>query len=88
MNGVAEIVNGVEDHVHILASLRPIHCVADLMRDLKKDSTNWVKEILTEDSPGRKVMRSLPLAQKQPLRCETISPDSRCIMRDIRSLMN
>ncbi len=44
MNGVAYSVGGVEDHVHVLASLRPIHCLADLMRDLKKDSTNWVKE--------------------------------------------
>jgi hypothetical protein len=24
MNGVAEIVGGVDDHVHLLASLRPI----------------------------------------------------------------
>ena len=44
MNGVAEIVGGVEDHVHLLASLRPVHRIADVMRDLKKDSTNWVKE--------------------------------------------
>lgn len=44
MNGVAEIVGGVEDHVHLLASLRPVHRLADVMRDLKKDSTNWVKE--------------------------------------------
>lgn len=44
MNGVAEIVGGVDDHVHVLASLRPVHCVADVMRDLKKDSTNWVKQ--------------------------------------------
>ena len=44
MNGVAETVGGVEDHVHLLASLRPVHCLADVMRDLKKDSTNWVKE--------------------------------------------
>jgi len=44
VNGVAEIVGGVEDHVHLLASLRPVHCLADVMRDLKKDSTNWVKE--------------------------------------------
>ena len=34
MNGVAEIVGGVDDHVHIMASLRPVHCVADVMRDL------------------------------------------------------
>ncbi len=44
MNGVAEIVGGVDDHIHLLASLRPVHCIADVTRDLKKDSTNWVKE--------------------------------------------
>jgi putative transposase len=44
INGVAEIVGGVADHVHLLASLRPAHCVADVMRDMKKDSSSWVKE--------------------------------------------
>ena len=44
MNGVAEIVDGVADHVHLLASLRPVHCIADVMRDMKKDSSTWVKE--------------------------------------------
>ena len=44
MNGVAEIVGGVDDHVHLLVSLRPVHCVPDVMRDLKKDSSTWVKE--------------------------------------------
>ena len=44
MNGVAEIVGGVADHVHLLVSLRPVHCLADVMRDMKKDSSTWVKE--------------------------------------------
>ena len=44
VNGVAEIVGGVNDHVHLLASLRPVHCISDLLRDLKKESTNWIKE--------------------------------------------
>ena len=44
MNGVAEIIGGVEDHVHLLASLRPVHCIADVLRDLKKDSSSWMKE--------------------------------------------
>src|SRR5436190_11168012 len=44
MDGVAESVGGVDDHVHVLMSLRPVHCLADVMRDLKKDSTNWVKD--------------------------------------------
>ena len=39
-----EIIGGVEDHIHLLASLRPVHCVADVLRDLKKDSSTWVKE--------------------------------------------
>jgi REP element-mobilizing transposase RayT len=44
MNGVAEIVNGVEDHVHSLISLRPVHSLADLMRDLKKGFDELDKE--------------------------------------------
>jgi REP element-mobilizing transposase RayT len=43
VGGVPEIVGGVDDHVHLMTSLRPMHCLADVMRDLKKDSTNWVK---------------------------------------------
>jgi len=43
-NGVAETVGGVADHVHLLLSLRPVHCLSDLMRNMKKDSTNWIKE--------------------------------------------
>jgi len=46
MDGVAEIVGGVDDHVHLLVSLRPIHRLADVMRDLKKDSANWIKDNL------------------------------------------
>ena len=42
--GVAEAVGGVEDHVHLLVSLRTTHCLSDFMRDLKKDSSNWAAE--------------------------------------------
>ena len=44
MNGVAEIVGGVADHVHLLASMRPVHRIADLMREMKKDSSTWAKD--------------------------------------------
>ena len=44
MNGVAESVGGLDDHVHILASLRPVHRIADVLRDLKKKSSRWVHE--------------------------------------------
>ena len=44
MNGVAESVGGVADHVHLLVSLRPVHCIADVLRDMKKESSAWVKQ--------------------------------------------
>ena len=55
-----EIVGGVEDHVHILARLRPVHRVADVLRDLKKESSTWAKTILIGDSTGRRVMPRSP----------------------------
>lgn len=43
-NCIPEAIGGVEDHIHILTSIRPAHCLADLVRDLKKDATNWIIE--------------------------------------------
>ena len=44
LGGVAEAVGGVEDHVHILASLGATHRLADFMRELKKASSVWSAE--------------------------------------------
>lgn len=46
MNGVAHAVGGVADHVHLLIGLRATHCLADVMRELKSDSSRWVHEEL------------------------------------------
>ena len=40
----ALIVGGVEDHVHILCRLGKTIEVAALVRELKRDSSKWVKE--------------------------------------------
>ena len=37
-------VGGVEDHVHILCRLAKTLPVSDLIRELKRDSSKWVKE--------------------------------------------
>jgi REP element-mobilizing transposase RayT len=37
-------VGGVEDHVHILCRLGKKIDVADLLRDLKRDSSKWIKD--------------------------------------------
>lgn len=44
------IVNGVEDHVHLLIGLRPSIAISDLVRDIKNNSSkfinqhNWTKQ--------------------------------------------
>lgn len=38
------IVNGVEDHVHVFVGLRPAMCIADLVRDIKNNSSNFIND--------------------------------------------
>lgn len=44
LGGVAESVGGVEDHVHLLVSLKTTQAPADLIREVKKASSVWVAE--------------------------------------------
>ncbi len=36
------IVNGVSDHVHCFFGLHPKQALADLMREIKSNSSNWI----------------------------------------------
>lgn len=40
----AIIVNGVADHVHLLCRLGKQIAVSSLVREIKRDSSSWVKE--------------------------------------------
>lgn len=44
--GVALAVGGVSDHVHSLISLNATHRLCDVMRDVKADSSSWIKKEL------------------------------------------
>jgi len=35
-------INGMSDHIHILIGLRPAMALAELVRDVKSDSSEWV----------------------------------------------
>ena len=37
-------INGMPDHVHILIGLKPAMALADLVREIKADSTNFVND--------------------------------------------
>jgi REP element-mobilizing transposase RayT len=42
LGGVPETVGGVEDHVHLLIGLKAMHRLADVLRDIKQQSSEWV----------------------------------------------
>ena len=42
--GISLEINGVEDHLHILAKLHQATAVADVLRELKSESSRWLHE--------------------------------------------
>ena len=48
LDSPALIIGGVEDHVHILCRLSRTHAVSKLIRELKRDSSRWIKSKGTE----------------------------------------
>ena len=46
MEGVPLAIGGVEDHVHLLVSLKSKHRLDYFVRDLKSDSSTWVSNEL------------------------------------------
>ena len=43
--GISLELNGTEDHVHLLAKLRPDKALSDVLRDLKANATGWMHEV-------------------------------------------
>jgi len=48
LGGVPESIGGVEDHVHLLIGLRATHCLANVVRDVKANSSRWANDAARE----------------------------------------
>ncbi len=48
LGGISLAINGPEDHVHVLAKLRPDKSVSDVLRDLKANSSGWMHNVFPE----------------------------------------
>ena len=48
LGGYPQGVGGVPDHVHLLVGLKATHCLADVLRELKKASSAWVHDEIEE----------------------------------------
>lgn len=38
-------INGMPDHIHIFIGMKPSCCLSDLVREIKKASTEWIREM-------------------------------------------
>jgi REP element-mobilizing transposase RayT len=45
LGGICLELNGTEDHVHLLAKLRPTRAVSDVLRELKANASGWMHEV-------------------------------------------
>jgi putative transposase len=48
LGGIALEINGVEDHVHVLAKLRQDKALSDVLRDLKANASGWMHDVFPE----------------------------------------
>src|SRR5882757_7072525 len=46
--GISLEINGMPDHVHLLAKLRPDEPVSNVLRDLKANASGWMHKVFPE----------------------------------------
>jgi REP element-mobilizing transposase RayT len=46
--GVPLGINGMADHAHVLAKLRPDRALSDMLRDMKANSSGWMHDVFPE----------------------------------------
>ena len=45
LEGVPLKVGGLQDHVHLLIGLKPVHRISDFVRELKKAGSAWITQV-------------------------------------------
>lgn len=46
--GIVLAINGIADHIHILVKLRADRALSDVIRDLKSNSTGWMRDVFAD----------------------------------------
>lgn len=44
-------INGMPDHIHFLLGIKPLCCLSDLVREIKKSSNEWINQKGLTNSP-------------------------------------
>jgi len=67
LDAFPEKIGGTADHVHLLVGLKATHCLADVLREVKKASSLWIHEHI----------RLRSFAWQEGYAAFTVSPTSR-----------
>lgn len=65
MDAVPLAVGGVDDHVHLLVSLKSKHRLDYLLRDLKADSSSWIHHEFTRMFEWQKGYGGFSICQRE-----------------------
>lgn len=63
LGGIALAINGTEDHVHVLARLRPDKALSDVLRDLKANASGWMHDVFPQDFSWQRGYGAFTLSQ-------------------------
>ncbi len=89
LGGISLGINGMDDHTHVLAKLRPDKALSDVLRDLKANSSGWMHDVFPDmsDFAWQRGYGRLPLAHRRSKGCSGTLRNKRCIIskRDFRS---
>ncbi len=50
LNYHLDFINGVDDHVHLLYSLNPVHSVSEMVKNVKGKTWQWVRDMNLSES--------------------------------------
>jgi putative transposase len=67
-----QLVGGAADHVHLLISLKPTHCLSDFMRELKKASSSWLRARVLPNFQWQEGYAAFTVSTSDHLRSEGI----------------
>jgi len=81
--GLAFAINGMEDHLHVLAKLRQDKSLSDVIRDLKAGATGWMHDVFPalEDFAWQKGYGAFTVSQSQVNESANTSRTKRCVIR-------
>lgn len=80
-------IGGMSDHIHLLIALPSDKKLSEVVRDLKSNSSRWMRET-TSDSPGRKVTARSASVPRKSLWSRNTFAIKRSITRSASSKMS